>query len=195
MKNFTRLEPTTIYTVGDRFPRQTVIKRYATEDGLEHEFTTSGTEHRLAAAVIALTTDYRVIISRQFRAGRERYLDDLPGGAVEDSESTEVAVRRELLEEAGYESSTYRYLGHYGWDAYLNLTSHYFLATECIPALQRKAEQIEADQGLETQLISIEQLIENARTDQMCDAVAVLMAYDALQDFITLRDNNGGKET
>jgi Fe2+ or Zn2+ uptake regulation protein len=40
MKTFTRIEPTTVYEVGDRFKQQVVVKRFRTEDGLEHEFTT-----------------------------------------------------------------------------------------------------------------------------------------------------------
>lgn len=31
MKQFTRIEPTTIYEVGDRFKQQVVVKRFRTE--------------------------------------------------------------------------------------------------------------------------------------------------------------------
>ena len=32
MKTFTRIEPTTVYEVGDRFKQQVVVKRFRTED-------------------------------------------------------------------------------------------------------------------------------------------------------------------
>lgn len=180
MKNFTRIEPTTHQEIGDRFKNTAVIKRYRTEDGMEHEFTTMNQEGLQSAAVIALTHDNEVVISRQFRAGRERYVDDLPGGKLEKDENPEQGVRRELLEETGYEVGVIDYLGQWSWDAYSNLTSHYFLATNCSKHEKHVHEQVEIDQGLETILISIDQLIENAKTNNMTDAVAVLMAYDKL---------------
>ena len=51
MKQFTRIEPTTIYEVGDRFKQQVVVKRFRTDDGLEHEFTTFFREGALKITV------------------------------------------------------------------------------------------------------------------------------------------------
>ena len=79
------------------------------------------------------------------------------------------------------------YLGVYSGEAYTNHSSHYFLATDCYFAGEPPRDQTEIDQGVETVLISIDQLIENAKTNQMTDAVAVLMAYD------TLKELQGGK--
>lgn len=181
MKQYTRIEPTTIQSVGERFKRSVVIKRFRADDGTEHEFTTFHDEGKQSVAVLALTLDDKVVVSRQFRPGRNRYMDEIPGGNVEAGEcDLAVAAQRELLEESGYEVGEIKYLGKYGWDSYSNATAHYFFATGCKPAKQRTHEQIEIDQGLTTALISIEQLLKNARSDQMTDAVAVLMAYDDL---------------
>ena len=182
MKKFTRIEPTTIQEVGDRFKDQIVVKRYQTEDGLTHEFTTFHKEGMLAVATLALTEDNRAIIVRQFRAGRESYCDDIPGGAVEAGEGIEAAAKRELMEETGYQPGAMRYLGAYSWDAYANLTAHYFLALDCKLSGEPNRDQTETDQGIETRLISIAELIENAKTNKMTDAVAVLMAYDTLKE-------------
>lgn len=104
MKTFTRIEPTTIYTVGDRFKRDVVVKRFRTEDGLEHEFTTFYPEHQQGAAVIGLTSDCQVVVVRQFRPGRASYCYEIPGGGLEDEDngSIEAAARREFFEETGY---------------------------------------------------------------------------------------------
>lgn len=181
MKEFTRVEPTTVYEVGDKYKKAVVVKRYSTDDGLMHEFTTFNNEQRQAAAVIALTKDAQVVISRQFRPGREAWLDEIPGGGFEEGETAEEAASRELFEETGYRPGTLRYLGAYSWDAYNNLTSHYFLATDCTPEARTTPEQVELDQGLEVVLISIQELIDNAKKDKMTDAAAVLMAYEDLK--------------
>ncbi len=181
MKKFTRIEPTDVMVVGNRFKKSVVVKRFRTEDGLEHEFTTMYAEGVCGTAVLGLTLDNQVVIARQFRAGRERYCDELPGGGVNEGEDLEVAARREFYEETGYRPGAMTYLGVNSWDGYNNCRSHCFLATDCTLDGEPVRDQTEIDQGMETVLISISQLIENAKTDKMTDGVAVLMAYDELK--------------
>ena len=52
---------------------------------------------------IALTEDNQVIIVRQYRHAAEEVVLELPGGCIEKGESPEQGLRRELLEETGYE--------------------------------------------------------------------------------------------
>ena len=113
MKIFTRIEPTTIHTVGDRFKRDVVVKRFRTEDGLEHEFTTFYPEHQQGAAVIGLTSDCQVVVVRQFRPGRASYCYEIPGGGLEDAddENIEAVARREFFEETGYKPGGGRIFG------------------------------------------------------------------------------------
>lgn len=180
MKKFTRIEPTSRLLVGERYKKPIVIKRYRTDDGLEHEFTTFFDEHSQAAAVIAITPDKQVVVSRQFRPGQEAWLEDIPGGALEPGEDPRQGAERELLEETGFKVGTIKYLGAFSWNANSNLTSHYFLATDCVQSEDEAHEQVELDQGLETLKISVARLIENAKQNRMTDAVAVLMALDDL---------------
>lgn len=62
-------------------------------------------------SVIAVTTDDRLVLVRQYRPVVERETLELPSGHVEDGESPEEAARRELLEETGYTAEHFDLLG------------------------------------------------------------------------------------
>lgn len=68
---------------------------------------------RLADAVnvVAITTDRRLVLVRQFRAGSGRDSLETPGGLLNEGEDPLVAGTRELLEETGYAGSAPRWLG------------------------------------------------------------------------------------
>lgn len=184
MKKFTRVEPTETRQVGDKYKFNAVIKNFTTEDGLKHEFTTIGGENEHAGAVIALTPDNQVIVSYQFRAGPERWFYDIPGGGFEDGEDFDTAARRELREETGYEpGGAMEYLGESSRDAYSNTMWHYYLATNCeLGSAGSSPDEAEKAQGMQVRFISITELIEYAKNNQMSDPHAVLMAYEKLKE-------------
>ena len=81
--------------------------------------------------VLAFTEKNQVILARQFRPGPKLVLDELPGGGVETDETTEEAVRRELLEETGYSPGTLIPLGRFYECAYSTIERHAVLALQC----------------------------------------------------------------
>ena len=80
---------------------------------------------------VALTADGKFILERQYRHALGTTNYELPGGCVDETDaSLEAALRRELLEETGYQFDAVEYLGktsanpstHNNW-------GHFFLAT------------------------------------------------------------------
>lgn len=182
-KTFTRVEPTTVQEFGLRYKRQAVIKRFQTEDGLNHEFTTISREGSAAAAVIALTPAKRVVSVFQFRPGSEQWVYEIPGGGVHSGEDPKAAAVRELKEETGYVPGAVGYLGESHGDAYTNTTWYYYLATDCtLDATGTDPDQEENEQGSEVRLITINELIEHAKYTAMTDPRAVLLAYERLRE-------------
>lgn len=179
MKRFTRIEPTTTQTFGLKYQWTAVIKKFKTEDGIEHEFTTYNEEGARGGAVIALTPDNKVVTTFEFRAGPEYWMYELPGGELNQGEDPEAGALRELREETGYRPGKVEFLGTTYGDAYTNFRRHYYLATDCMPG-DRQLDGEEEAQGAEVRLISIEELIDNAKCDKMTDSTAVLMAYEKL---------------
>lgn len=184
MKDFKRVEPTIVETAGGKYKRAVVTKTFQSDDGKLHEFTTIYHEGTRAAGVIALTPDKQVIVVHQFRPGAERWLYELPGGALNPGEDPEAGMLRELEEETGYRPGAVTFLGQVdAREAYINGVWFYYLATDCVLLPDgAKLDHEEAEQGIETTFISIDQLITNAKTSQMSDQVAVLMAYEQLQE-------------
>lgn len=153
-------------------------KQFLLPSGEQAEFTTWGRTGVNNIATIALTTGGKVIVARQFRPGPEKVFYELPGGGANKSEKLSAAAARELTEETGYISDeAFTYLGKAFRDAYTNETNHYFLAKNCYRATK---QELEATEFIEIVLISVDELINNAKNGRMSDSVGVLMAYEYL---------------
>lgn len=59
-------------------------------------------EHPGAVAVIALTSEKKIIMVEQYRKALERSLVEIPAGKLEPGEAPEYTAMRELEEETGY---------------------------------------------------------------------------------------------
>lgn len=60
--------------------------------------------------IVPFTDNTEVILIRQFRPPINGYVIELPAGLVDKGESFEQAVRRELIEETGYEAGDLQFL-------------------------------------------------------------------------------------
>lgn len=174
MEPWKRIEPTKVTKVGWR---NITTKTFQMPDGEITTFDTLHADGQEFAAIIAVTKDKKIVVARQFRPGPELVMDELPGGFVDPGETPEVSATRELLEETGYSAGKVNYLGSIHKDTYMNAMWHILLATGCEKTAEPEhcyTEHIEID------LISIDTLIANAKTDKMSDHAAIVLAYDDL---------------
>ncbi len=82
--------------------------------------------------VVALTTDERLVVVRQFRFGTEEVTTEIAGGLIDPGEGHEESAKRELLEETGYVSDNWSYLGSVDPNPAVQTNRmHHWLATDC----------------------------------------------------------------
>lgn len=187
VKPWKRVEPTVVTKIDYR---HVVIKTFIVpESGNVKTIATWLSEGNRSAGVVALTKDNKVIVTRQYRQGPERVMDEIPGGGVNEGEDPEAGARRELLEETGYVPGHFTLLGVNSRDAYTNGKWYYYLATDCV--LSPEGQRLDEDEEIEIRLISIDEFIASAKADQMTDPVAVLLAHDELLRIQTKGDSHG----
>lgn len=166
--------------------RRTVThKSFMQPDGKVGEYTTLGSPSDEFAGVIALTHDNQVVVVEQFRPGPAMLMQEIPGGGVERDETPQAAAMRELREESGYTSDDVEYLGAARKDAYMNGVWHFYLARNCV---KTASLDLDDEEFVEVKLITVAELIKNAKESNMSDAVAVLMAYDTLIELNAVLD-------
>ncbi|MDQ3094192.1 MAG: NUDIX hydrolase, partial [bacterium] len=121
----------------------------------------------------------KVITVSQYRPGPEKMMDEIMGGGVENEDkSFQEAAIREMKEESGYAPGNVIDLGTVYKDAYNNATWHYYMATDCVKTAE--GQKLEESEFADVKLISVEELIKNARNAKMTDVEAVFLAYDEL---------------
>lgn len=129
---------------------------------------------------VALTTDGRFILERQYRQAIGLTDYELPGGCVDPTDvSLEAAMRRELVEETGYTFSSLEYLGktsanpstHNNW-------AHLYLATGGELTQQ---QHLDPNEEIEIYLYTVDELRELLRNNGIIQSMHVTALFYALQ--------------
>ena len=120
-----------------------------------------------AAAIIALDTQGNILLKREYRHCYGKDLIEIPAGAFEDGETDPLPVaQRELLEETGYVSDEWQYLGA-TIDSSAKLTNymHLYLARNC-----RKVsdQHLDATEELEVFAVPFQKAIDMVMSNTIC---------------------------
>lgn len=105
-----------------------------------------------AVCVIAETEEGHLVVNREFRYPVRHWLLSFPGGRIDPNEEPLTAARRELLEETGFSSDEFQFLGaNYPFAATCDQKIHFFLAKN---AKRTHTPQREPFELIETSLLS-----------------------------------------
>lgn len=120
--------------------RKVVRKTFEMPDGTTADFDV--VKNPDVANILAVTDDNKIVIFEQFRPGPEKIYAELPGGMVDPGEQPLEAIKRELLEETGYDAEITE-LGSYHRGAYIQGFSYMFVGVHARRIAEPQHEQTE----------------------------------------------------
>jgi len=131
---------------------------------------------------VAITEEGKVVLERQYRHALGETCIEIPGGCVDDTDSSlEEAIKRELLEETGYEFSSYEYLGKISANPSTNSNlMHMFLAKG---GKKVANQELDHNEEIEIDLVSIEEVKQLLKENKIVQAMHVSCILYALERF------------
>lgn len=135
--------------------------------------------HDGAAAVVAVDTDGKLLMVRQYRNALDRFTLELPAGKLDDPEEpTLECAKRELEEETGYRAGKMEYLLTVNTTvAFCNEKIDLYLAT----GLTKTEQHLDPDEEINVERWDMEDLKKMIYEGKMTDSktIAGLLTYDA----------------
>jgi ADP-ribose pyrophosphatase len=129
---------------------------------------------------VALTEEGKFIIERQYRHASGTTDYELAGGCVDPGDaSLDDAVRRELLEETGYQFTQLEYLGRTSANPSTNSNwAHLFLAQG---GRRVREQELDHNEEIEIYLVSLEELKYLLRENKIVQSMHVTALFYGLQ--------------
>jgi ADP-ribose pyrophosphatase len=154
--------------------RRMLTRTFALPNGNVDDFTIK--DERASVCVLALTDKQEVILAKQFRPGPEEVLLELPGGGLEEGETTTEAAARELLEETGY-AGDLQHVTTCLDCGYSNMRRECFVATNC----KKIAEQhLDDEEFIDVELMSLPDFRTHLRSGMLTDVEVGYLGLDFL---------------
>ena len=119
-----------------------------------------------AAAIVALDDAGNIVLKREYRYCLDRDLIEVPAGGFERGEDGMTVAKRELLEETGYVSDDWQYIGAtVESSAKLTNYMHLFFANHC----RKVGEQnLDPTEELDVLVVPLKQAVEMVMNNEIC---------------------------
>lgn len=128
-------------------------------------------------AVVAITANGEIVLTRQFRPGPGKVLHELPGGLVDEPEDVLDAAARELREETGYVADEMTLVGQTWLAGYATHLRHAVLATGCRIASEQR---LDVDEFCDVVTMPMTSFLVHLRSGELTDADMAWMCLDRL---------------
>jgi ADP-ribose pyrophosphatase len=130
-----------------------------------------------ASSILAITTDKKVILVKQYRPGPQEILNELPGGYGDPDEDPLSTASRELTEETGYKGEL-EFIGTSLDDAYSTMERYCYVARNCKKIGEPQNTQTEQT---EVVLMPLKEFREHLRKGRLTDVEVGYLGLDYLK--------------
>ena len=114
-------------------------------------------------AIIALTKDNKVIVTKEKQPDYNEWFYSVPGGRVEPNEDILITAKREFLEETGYIAQELTYYKPSYLYRKIDFATHIFLGKN---AIQQTSPQLDAGEKIKIELFTPKDFIELVFTEE-----------------------------
>ena len=138
------------------------------------ETTREVVQHPGAVAVLAVTSEQKVILVRQFRYAIGQVTIELPAGKLEKGENPLEAATRELAEETGYLAKEVKpLLTFYSTPGFSDEVMHLYEATDLVPGSQN----LDDDEFVDCLAASKQEVLQWMEEGKIVDAKTLVGLY------------------
>lgn len=130
-----------------------------------------------AVAILPITVDNNIVLTKQYRPGPDEVLLEMPGGYIDTNEDALDAGARELLEETGYTGQFQKVTECFD-GAYTTMVRTALVARECT---QVNTQQLDDSEYIEICTVTLEEFRDLLRSGKMTDIEIGYLALDFLR--------------
>jgi ADP-ribose pyrophosphatase len=128
-------------------------------------------EHPGAAAIVALDSEDRVVMVRQYRAAAGRELWEIPAGTLEEGEDPAVCATRELCEETGYLAGQWESLGFFYSSPGIMTERMYLYLARQLTLAQSKLDE---DEDIKVERVPWREVLDKIERGEIMDAKSIV---------------------
>ena len=128
-------------------------------------------DHPQAAAIVPFVSDEEIIMVRQYRYALKRETLEIPAGKIDKGESPEECIKRELIEETGFETKFIQWLYTYAPAiGYSNELIHLYSGRD----LKKVETKIDEDEISSLEILTLDEVIRMIKDHRIIDGKTII---------------------